>query len=63
MSRAHLSMYPAWDLRCCYEAGACGFEVQRQLEGMGVECVVVGAAKGESSIDLCGSVLGPEPAL
>jgi transposase len=31
----------AWDLRCCYEAGPCGFEVQRQLEEMGIECVVV----------------------
>jgi transposase len=31
----------AWDLRCCYEAGPCGFEVQRQLEAMGVECIVV----------------------
>jgi transposase len=29
------------ELRCCYEAGPCGFEVQRQLEAMGIECVVV----------------------
>ena len=29
------------ELRCCYEAGPCGYEVQRQLERMGVECVVV----------------------
>jgi transposase len=28
-------------LRCCYEAGPCGYEVQRQLEQMGIECVVV----------------------
>src|SRR5690242_16048504 len=31
----------ATELRCCYEAGPCGFEVQRQLESMGIECVVV----------------------
>ncbi len=29
------------ELRCCYEAGPCGFEVQRQLEAMGIECAVV----------------------
>ncbi len=29
------------ELRCCYEAGPCGFEVQRQLESLGIECVVV----------------------
>jgi transposase len=31
----------AYDLRCCYEAGPCGFELRRQLDGMGIECVVV----------------------
>jgi transposase len=31
----------ATELHCCYEAGPCGFEVQRQLESMGIECVVV----------------------
>jgi transposase len=31
----------AYELRCCYEAGPCGYEVQRQLDGMGIECVVV----------------------
>ena len=31
----------ATELRCCYEAGPCGFEVHRQLESMGIECVVV----------------------
>lgn len=30
-----------YDLHCCYEAGPCGFELHRQLEGMGVECAVV----------------------
>jgi transposase len=29
------------ELRCCYEAGPCGFELHRQLETMGIECVVV----------------------
>lgn len=29
------------ELRCCYEAGPCGYEVQRQLEQMGIECAVV----------------------
>lgn len=31
----------ALELRCCYEAGPCGYEVQRQLEQMGIECAVV----------------------
>jgi hypothetical protein len=29
------------ELRCCYEAGPCGYEVMRLLEQMGIECVVV----------------------
>jgi len=28
-------------LRCCYEAGACGHGVHRQLQRLGVDCVVV----------------------
>ena len=28
-------------VRCCYEAGVCGFAVQRRLQADGVECVVV----------------------
>jgi transposase len=31
----------AYELRCCYEAGPCGFELYRQLTGMGVACEVV----------------------
>ncbi len=31
----------AHELRACYEAGPCGYEVQRQLEQMGIECAVV----------------------
>lgn len=28
-------------VRVCYEAGPCGYHVRRQLEAMGVECVVI----------------------
>ena len=28
-------------LRCCYEAGPCGYMVQRQLTAMGIECQVI----------------------
>lgn len=28
-------------LRCCYEAGPCGFELARQLSAMSIECAVV----------------------
>ncbi len=28
-------------LRCCYEAGPCGYVVQRQLAAMGIDCAVV----------------------
>lgn len=31
----------AYDLRCCYEAGPCGFELHRQLSTMGIHCDVV----------------------
>lgn len=30
-----------YQLKCCYEAGPCGFEVHRQLAKMGVECDVI----------------------
>ena len=29
------------DLRFCYEAGPCGYGIQRQLAGMGHDCAVV----------------------
>jgi len=29
------------EVRCCYEAGCCGFGLQRQLQAMGVSCAVV----------------------
>ena len=28
-------------LQCCYEAGPCGFVLQRQLAGMGIDCQVI----------------------
>ena len=31
----------AYELRCCYEAGPCGFEVHRLLTSMGIACDVV----------------------
>jgi transposase len=31
----------AGEVRCCYEAGPCGYALQRQLEAEGVSCVVV----------------------
>jgi transposase len=30
-----------YDLRCCYEAGPCGFELHRQLTKMGIACEVI----------------------
>lgn len=32
---------PAERLVCCYEAGPCGYGLQRQLAGLGAECMVV----------------------
>jgi transposase len=32
---------PAGRLRCCYEAGPCGYGLQRQLAGLGAGCAVV----------------------
>src|SRR5439155_9769555 len=32
------------EVRCCYEAGPCGYGLQRQLEAAGVTCVVVAPA-------------------
>ena len=29
------------EVRACYEAGVCGFEVRRQLESLGVSCDVI----------------------
>jgi transposase len=35
---------PADRLRCCYEAGPCGYAVQRQLTGLGAVCEVVASS-------------------
>ncbi|HDS30023.1 MAG TPA: IS110 family transposase [Firmicutes bacterium] len=29
------------DIRMCYEAGPCGFELQRQLDALGIDCEVI----------------------
>lgn len=34
----------AYEFRCCYEAGPCGYEVYRQLTAMGVACEVIAPA-------------------
>lgn len=31
-------------LRCCYEAGSCGFELKRQLDGLQIPCEVIAPA-------------------
>ncbi len=31
----------SYELRCCYEAGPCGFELHRQLTAMGIACEVI----------------------
>jgi transposase len=34
----------AYELRCCYEAGPCGYEVYRQLTAIGIDCEVIAPA-------------------
>jgi len=36
--------YPGAELKVVYEAGFCGFEIQRSLTSLGVECIVVNPA-------------------
>ena len=38
-------------LRFCYEAGPCGYGIQRQLSAAGHECVVVAPADPEAAGD------------
>lgn len=38
------SNYPGGTYKACYEAGFCGFSVQRSLTSLGIECIVVNAA-------------------
>ncbi len=41
--------YPGATLKVVYEAGFCGFEIQRSLTASGVDCIVVNAADVPSS--------------
>ena len=42
--RAFTCLKARADLRCCYEAGPCGFEVWRLLASMGIPCEVIAPA-------------------
>lgn len=47
---AHLkSKYPGANYKAVYEAGFCGFSIQRRLTELGIECIVVNAADVPSS--------------
>jgi transposase len=37
----HLNREASGELRACYEAGPCGYALQRQLRAAGVQCIVV----------------------
>ena len=39
-----LKRFPAASIRCCYEAGPCGFELQRALTATGIPCDVIAPA-------------------
>lgn len=41
--------YPGAQVRVVYEAGFCGFEIQRSLKALGIDCIVVNAADVPSS--------------
>jgi len=41
--------YPGAELKVVYEAGFCGFEIQRSLKSLGIECIVVNPADVPSS--------------
>src|SRR6266496_2650400 len=41
--------YPGAEVKVVYEAGFCGFGIQRSLADMGIECIVVNAADIPSS--------------
>jgi transposase len=41
--------YPRAELRVVYEAGFCGFEIQRSMTGLGVDCIIVNPADVPSS--------------
>lgn len=44
LRRAFAKLTGRGEIRCCYEAGPCGYEVWRLLAEMGVECAVVAPA-------------------
>jgi transposase len=44
LKRHFESRYPGAELKFAYEAGFCGFGIQRSLTNMGVNCIVVNAA-------------------
>jgi transposase len=44
LKRHFESRYPGAELKFVYEAGFCGFGIQRSLTNMGVNCIVVNAA-------------------
>jgi transposase len=41
--------YPGAALKVVYEAGFCGFEIQRSLTGLGIDCIIVNPADVPSS--------------
>lgn len=43
--KKHMSRnYPDAEIKVVYEAGFCGFEIQRSLKKLGMECIIVNAA-------------------
>lgn len=44
LSRYFRKNYPGAQIRAVYEAGFCGFGIQRSLTQLGIECIVVNAA-------------------
>jgi transposase len=49
LSKYLQSNYPGASIKVAYEAGFCGFAIQRSLKELGVECIVVNAADVPSS--------------
>lgn len=49
LSRYFKKNYPGAEVKVVYEAGFCGFGIQRSLSELGIECIVVNAADVPSS--------------
>lgn len=49
LSRYFKKNYPGAEVKVVYEAGFCGFGIQRSLTELGIECIVVNAADVPSS--------------